>query len=250
MLVVTNLIQQIRLPPQMGCTIEIQNTKPINREWFQAAIDNDIHKIQSLKQECLSTFHNGLCALHYAIIYNSLDVFVELLPEEGLLATNSDISLLNKVFTSRSNILELSVICDNFKLTQLILDFFEELSKSYDLVSADPLFWCLNNLKQNCMPLLSHPFFKKQIERVVSEESNILNAVRNEALFKYLYFNFSQLSKQFRMLLNHYYISNYQQIAESGFKAKLQKKVEQEHGMLISKLLHEADNSVVFIDDY
>ncbi|CAL6062520.1 Ankyrin_repeat-containing domain superfamily [Hexamita inflata] len=187
----------------MGCTIEIQNTTPVNREWFQAAIDNDIYKIQSLKQECLSTFHNGLCALHYAIIYNSLDVFVELLPEEGLLATTSDISLVTKEFTAKSNILELSVICDNYKLTKLILDFFYELSKSYDLVASNPLQWCLNNFQQNCVTLVMHKFFKKQFQQAVNLHINILTYVQNENLFNYLNENFEDVPDYFLNILSY-----------------------------------------------
>ncbi|CAL6060139.1 Hypothetical_protein [Hexamita inflata] len=172
----------------MGCTIETQSPIPV-KDWFQAAIENNLSKIQQLKGRCLFSYYNGMCALHYAIIYNSYDVFLELLQDESLLVTNSQISLFGKQFNSNSNILQLAITCDYLKYSKFVLDYFQELSDQKLLSSSQHLLWFLNNVKENCAPLILHPLFCNELNNAASDQQSIYRSIHNQILFDFLISN-------------------------------------------------------------
>ncbi|CAL6060141.1 Hypothetical_protein [Hexamita inflata] len=144
----------------MGCTVTVESTIPIQLGWFQAAIENDLPKVRDLKRTCLFSYYNGLCALHYSIIYNSPDVFLELLQDESLLLTSSKSFILNKNFNSHMNIFQLAITSDNYKLSKVILDYFLSLQEQHIATKFQSTFkWFKSNYQTNCAPLLHHELF-------------------------------------------------------------------------------------------
>ncbi|CAL6060245.1 Ankyrin_repeat-containing domain superfamily [Hexamita inflata] len=121
-----------------------------------------------MKNSCLYSNCNGLCALHYAIIYNSADVFFELLQDESLLLTSSKSNILNRSFSSDSNIFQLAVISDNLKLAKYIMDYFLSLkqlntfSNEHKITLSSIFNWFLINAQHNCVPLIHHQLFDSQ----------------------------------------------------------------------------------------
>ncbi|CAL6062518.1 Ankyrin_repeat-containing domain superfamily [Hexamita inflata] len=152
----------------MGCTITVDSTIPIKLDWFRVAIENDLAIIQQMKNSCLYSYCNGLCALHYAIIYNSADVFFELLQDESLLLTSSKSNILNRSFSSDSNVFQLAVISDNMKLAKYIMDYFLSLkqlntfSNEHKITLSSIFNWFLINAQHNCVPLIHHQLFDSQ----------------------------------------------------------------------------------------
>ncbi|CAL6062522.1 Hypothetical_protein [Hexamita inflata] len=71
----------------MGCSPTASS--PESKEWFRSIFQNDILKIQHLKQFCTGSYNNNVTALHLSIVLNRFQIFSEVLDEINLLTKKS-----------------------------------------------------------------------------------------------------------------------------------------------------------------
>ncbi|CAL6060229.1 Ankyrin_repeat-containing domain superfamily [Hexamita inflata] len=233
----------------MGCSPTASS--PESKEWFRSIFQNDILKIQHLKQFCTGSYNNNVTALHLSIVLNRFQIFSEVLDEINLL-TKKSCSINGIKIEAESSALQIAIQTDNLEMCKILLE--KMIIENQD--AGDEINYVLEHAGENTAGLIKNKRYSEYLNKAVKKQMNILKWISNCAIFQYMLSNFDEIPQQYSALLKQLfadekYLDSIQQNKQlHEIMSKLKVKVDGELELLVKQQFGDlAGSKFIYLKD-